>query len=74
MLVTLEPGGSSGKEAYPALSEEFALVMEGSVLLTTRDGEQVLTTGDAVTVDAGGQRRWQNVSTTPVRILIVAAH
>jgi XRE family transcriptional regulator, regulator of sulfur utilization len=73
MLVTLEPGGSSGKRAHPALSEEFALVLEGSVVLTTREGEQVLTTGDAVTVDAGGQRRWQNVSTTPVRILIVAA-
>lgn len=73
MVVTLEPGGTSGKQPSPALREEFALVLEGSVLLTTPEGEQVLVTGDAVTVDAGGQRRWQNVSAAPVRILIVVA-
>jgi XRE family transcriptional regulator, regulator of sulfur utilization len=73
MVVTLEPGGSSGKQPYPALREEFALVLQGAVVLTTPNGEHTLVTGDAVTIDAGGERRWQNVSADPVRILIVAA-
>ncbi len=72
LIVTLDPDGSSGTRPFPAPSEEFALVLEGSVVLTTGEGEQVLATGSAVTISSGGLRRWQNVSTAPARFLIVA--
>ena len=72
VLVTLEPGGSSGKRATASLGEEFALVQEGSVELTLNDVEQVLGPGDAVTIAKGALRRWHNGGAEPVRILIVA--
>lgn len=72
LLVTLDPDGSSGARPYPAPSEEFALVLEGSVVLTTGEGEQVLAAGSAVTIQPAGLRRWQNVGTIPARFLIVA--
>jgi quercetin dioxygenase-like cupin family protein len=73
ILVTIKPEGSSGKRPYPAPSEEFALVLTGSVVLTTDEQEQVLSEGDAVTSPKGGLRRWQNLGTEPTQIVIVAA-
>lgn len=72
LVVTLDPDGSSGKRPYPAPSEEFALILEGSVVLTTGEGDQVLAAGSAVTIQPGGLRRWQNVSAAPARFLIVS--
>ena len=71
VLVTLEPGGSSGKKAYAASAEEFALVQEGAVELTLDGSEQTLGPGDAVTIQRGSLRRWHNTGESPVRILIV---
>lgn len=73
LVVTLDPEGSSGSRPFPAPSEEFALVLEGPVVLTTHRGEQVLETGQAMTIQAGEPRRWHNASSGPVRFLIVAA-
>jgi len=72
VLVTLEPGGSSGKHAYASLREEFALVLEGTVELTLDGVEQLLGVGDAVTIRSGSFRRWCNRSEEPTRFLIVA--
>ncbi|HEU4681224.1 MAG TPA: helix-turn-helix domain-containing protein [Gemmatimonadales bacterium] len=73
VLVTLKPDGSSGRQPYPAPSEEFALVLKGSVVLTTDNHEQVLNEGDGVTVHAGTMRRWHNRGTAATQIVIVAA-
>jgi XRE family transcriptional regulator, regulator of sulfur utilization len=72
-LVTLEPGGSSGKRPAPGVHEEFALVLEGTVELTLEEGPQTLGPGDAVTIRAGAPRRWHNPGSGPARFLIVAA-
>jgi len=72
LLLTLDPDGSSGKRPYPAPTEEFALVLEGSVGLTTGEYERVLVVGDSVTIQAGELRRWQNLSPAPVRFVIVS--
>jgi uncharacterized cupin superfamily protein len=74
MLVTLEPGGSSGKRPYASMGEEFALVQEGTVELTLDQAEQTLGPGDAVTIRRGVLRRWHNPGEQPARILIVARH
>jgi transcriptional regulator with XRE-family HTH domain len=72
VLVTMKPGGSSGKRPYPAPFEEFALVLSGSVVLTTDDSEQVLCVGDAVTIRAGALRRWHNPTQEPTQIVVVS--
>jgi transcriptional regulator with XRE-family HTH domain len=72
LLVTLDPGGSSGSRPFPAPSEEFALVLEGSVVLTTERSEQVLDAGHAATIRAGESRRWHNRSQATARFLIAA--
>ncbi len=72
LLVTLDPEGSSGSRPFPAPTEEFALILEGSVELTTDHDERVLESGQAVTIRAGEPRRWRNASAAIVRFLIVA--
>lgn len=72
LLVTLDPEGSSGSKPFPAPTEEFALILEGPVMLTTARGDQLLETGQAVSIQSGEARRWHNASPGPVRFLIVA--
>jgi transcriptional regulator with XRE-family HTH domain len=72
VLVTLEPGGSSGTRAYASSREEFAMVMEGKVGCSLNDSEQTLEPGDAVMVRAGALIRWHNSGERPACILIVA--
>ena len=72
VLVTLHPGGSSGKRPYPAPAEELVVVLEGCVVLTNADGERNLDQGDVVTIPAQGLRRWENRSARRARIVIVA--
>jgi transcriptional regulator with XRE-family HTH domain len=73
VLVTIKPGGSSGKRPHPAPFEEFALVLSGSVVLTTDDKEHVLCEGDSVTIRGGALRRWHNPTEEPTRIIVVSA-
>jgi XRE family transcriptional regulator, regulator of sulfur utilization len=73
VVVTLEPGGSSGKRPAPGRHEEFTLVLEGTVELTLEDGAQTLGPGDAITIRAGALRRWHNPGAAAARFLIVAA-
>jgi quercetin dioxygenase-like cupin family protein len=72
MLITLTPGGSSGKHPYPAPVEEFAFVLTGSVILATDRGEEVLNAGDAAMIRASVMRKWHNVTSESTQILIVA--
>jgi len=72
MLITLTPGGTSGKHPYPAPVEEFAFVLTGSVILATERGEEVLHEGDAAMIRASVMRKWHNVTSESAQILIVA--
>jgi transcriptional regulator with XRE-family HTH domain len=72
VVVTLHPGGSSGRHARSVINEQFALVLEGEVALVLGDDvEQVLYTGDAVSIRPGMPRAWRNASEQPTRILVV---
>ncbi|MBA3759304.1 MAG: helix-turn-helix transcriptional regulator [Gemmatimonadales bacterium] len=82
VLVTLAPGGKSGTRPYSSEREEFALIVEGSVVLNLAEHgggegdpeqEYILQSGDAVTIRARVARRWQNLSRTPVKVVIVSA-
>jgi transcriptional regulator with XRE-family HTH domain len=74
LLITLKPGGRSGKHPSGEHREEFAYVLEGEVELTLGPDTTRLREGDAATILRGELRRWVNVGTGPARILIVAAN
>jgi quercetin dioxygenase-like cupin family protein len=71
-LITLEPGGRSGKHPTAHPREEFAFVLRGSVELTLGPDTYRLEEGDAATLLRGELRRWTNVGNQDARILIVA--
>jgi len=73
LLITLEPGGRSGKHPTSQPREEFAFVLEGEVDLALGPDTFRLTAGDAVTILRGEVRRWTNGGPVVARVLVVAA-
>jgi quercetin dioxygenase-like cupin family protein/DNA-binding XRE family transcriptional regulator len=73
VLITLEPGGRSGKHPHTHTMEEFAFVLEGRVRLTLGEDGHDLEAGDAVTIPPDQARAWDNTGTGPARILVVSA-
>jgi quercetin dioxygenase-like cupin family protein len=55
------------------LKEEFAIVLEGKLVLTLGQTEHVVEQGDAVTILAGMARRWHNPYDAPARVLVTAS-
>jgi transcriptional regulator with XRE-family HTH domain len=72
VLITLKPGGRSGKHPYPHANEEFAFVVEGQVRLTLGPEQQALATGDAVTILPRELRLWENPTEQAARVLVVS--
>lgn len=73
VLITLEPGGRSGKHPSPHATEEFAFVLEGEVRLTLGPEPHELRAGDAVTILPRELRLWENRGRRPARVLVVSA-
>lgn len=73
LLISLEPGGRSGKHPVAHPTEEFAYVLEGRVTLTLGPDPHALAVGDAVTILPQELRLWVNESTSEARVLIVAS-
>ena len=71
--ITLNAGGRSGKHPAGHPSEEFALILEGSVTLTLGPEDHVLEAGDSVTILPGELRVWYNHGTVPARFLLVSS-
>jgi len=71
-MITLEPGGMSGKHSRPAPNEEFAFVVEGEIELTLNGQIHMLGEADAATILAGTPRRWCNVGNKRASIVIVS--
>jgi len=72
-VITIQPGGMSGKQAYALSHEAIAVIFEGELELTLRDEKHRLQRGDAVTIWADVPRRWHNVSDKVAQVLIVTA-
>jgi transcriptional regulator with XRE-family HTH domain len=71
-MLIIKPGGLTGKHATPSISDEFAMVFEGRVILTLHNQEQVLERGDSVTIVAGTDRQWRNESEVLGEILVIS--
>ena len=71
MMVTLSPGGVSGKGTHVSATEQFTLIFEGEVVLTLDSQEHVLQRGDAITIPSGVRHRWENRKNAPGQIVIV---
>jgi len=71
VMITMEPGGRSGK--YPAApgGEKFALIFAGEVTLTLGDEVHVLRHGDAITFTAATEHQWDNTGAGPAQVVIV---
>jgi transcriptional regulator with XRE-family HTH domain len=73
-LVTLGPGGRSGKHPYAHRNEEFAYVLQGAITLTLGPEVHALGAGDAVTILPGELRLFENRSEAMAQVLIVGVH
>jgi len=71
-MITIQPGGLTGKHATPSISDEFSIVFEGAAILKLQDNEQTLSRGDSVTIVAGTNRQWRNESDSLTEILVVS--
>ena len=71
-MISIRPGGITGKHARPSISDEFAMVFEGKAILRLEESEQILERGDAVTLIAGTSRQWRNESEALTEILIIS--
>jgi transcriptional regulator with XRE-family HTH domain len=72
ILITLRPGGRSGKHPYPDPRAEFAIVLKGRVVLTLGPEEHRLGKGDAASILPGELRLWRNDDGGPARVMVVA--
>jgi transcriptional regulator with XRE-family HTH domain len=72
ILITLRPGGRSGKRPRIHAMEQFAFVLKGKVRLRVDDKAYALKAGDAVTILRRQERLWENKGPHPAHILIVS--
>jgi transcriptional regulator with XRE-family HTH domain len=73
VMVTIKPGGLSGKHSRPSKNNEFAFIYEGQTVLTLEEADdQLLQKGDSISIPAGISRRWRNESDAVTRILVVS--
>ena len=73
LLISLEPGGRSGKHPVAHPAEEFGYVLEGTVSVTLGPDEHSLSAGDSVTILSQELRLWVNNGRAVARVLLVAS-
>jgi uncharacterized cupin superfamily protein len=71
-MLLIKPSGLTGNYATPSISDEFAMVFEGKVILKLQESEQALERGDSVTIVAGTGRQWRNESDVLAEILVIS--
>jgi quercetin dioxygenase-like cupin family protein len=72
LLITIKPGGSSGKAPHSHLREQFVFLVAGSIVLWLEADREALHAGDAITIHAGRPYRWVNESAKATQMLVVS--
>jgi transcriptional regulator with XRE-family HTH domain len=70
-LISLEPGGSSGDDAYVHDGEEAGMILEGGMELIVDGRRHVLGEGDTFRFSSHRPHRFLNAGSRPARILWV---
>jgi quercetin dioxygenase-like cupin family protein len=72
LMVTIEPGGASGKRPSPAPNDYLGVMILGALDLTL--GEELITLheGDAIQIAARLAHRWHNSSTRLAKVLLAS--
>lgn len=73
LLLTIDPGGRSGKHPSVQPAEQLAVVLEGRLHLSIGTEPHVLEAGDAAAIPAGGAHLWENREERPARLILVQA-
>jgi transcriptional regulator with XRE-family HTH domain len=73
VLITLKPGGRTGKHPRAQSFEEFAFILQGQPTLSLGPEEHRLRLGDSVALLPGELRLWRNDARTVARFLLVKA-
>jgi len=69
--VTFEPGGASGTRMSRSHHDTFALVLAGTLVLSTEDASLVLGAGDAVYLAERSVSAWENQGVEAATLLLV---
>ena len=72
VMISILPGGTSGKKLHASVREEFTFITEGAIILALGEDQQQMKEGDAVTIQAHHPRRWINRSTDRASMLVVS--
>lgn len=72
-IVTLEPGAVASLRHWHLNEDEFAIVLEGALVLVEDGGETAMSPGECAAWKAGvaDGHRFENRSTAPARFLVV---
>jgi quercetin dioxygenase-like cupin family protein len=73
MMVTIEPGGTSGKRPSAGALDQLAVIFDGQLTLILSGEQLELDRGDAVLIRARAPRQWHNAGVNPAQVLIVSA-
>lgn len=72
--VTLEPGGSSGPDAYTHEGEKFGLVIEGEMQLLIGSDVHTLENGDSFHFPSTQPHRFENLGSAITRFVWIVGH
>jgi quercetin dioxygenase-like cupin family protein len=73
VMVTIAPGGTSGKRAHAHERERVAIIFAGSVRLTLGEATYTMHRGDSVLVLPGVPHHWENRGKREASLAIVSA-
>jgi transcriptional regulator with XRE-family HTH domain len=73
IIVTIGPGGTSGKRAHPYDRERFVIIFAGVVRLSLNESTFTLHRGDSVMVLPGVPVHWENRGKRPASLVIVSS-
>ena len=72
-MITVSPGGRSGKRPSSHSGEEFALVFDGEILLNLGTDVHILRRGDTASFSSEVPHLWENRGPAASQVVIVSS-